>query len=244
MEYIKKRNIIIAAIFFLAGLVAGGRLLAPKVLPKLLNDAEKYTAVEVIDGDTFRINDETRVRLMGINSPDKGECYYSEAKEALKNLIEGQEVKLEKDITDKDVYGRWLRYAILQVPGDDNVLVNDYLVSNGLAFATYIPPDKHYRELFVSGEEEARRDKLGLWAECNYAESDDADLRETDLGPSDPNCIIKGNISEKGYGKTYLIPGCDNYSRVKVDVKKGEKYFCTEAEALDEGFRKATNCPE
>jgi len=68
-------------------------------------------------------------------------------------------------------------------------------------------------------------------------------LREKDSGPSDPECIIKGNISEKGYGKTYLIPGCDNYKNVKIDQRKGEKYFCTEEEAFEAGFRKATNCP-
>ncbi|PIX92540.1 hypothetical protein CO134_03680 [Candidatus Kuenenbacteria bacterium CG_4_9_14_3_um_filter_39_14] len=248
MTYTKKRNIIVTAMIFLAGILAGGRLIAPKILPQVSdgsapNDAEVYTVTSVIDGDTFHISEAIRVRLMGINSPDKGECYYQQAKQALQELIEGKQVKLEKDITDKDDYGRWLRYAILQRPGEDNILLNDYLVRNGYAFDTPIPPDKHYRELLASAEEQAKRNKLGLWLACDFPEDNEAAAREVDAGPTDAQCIIKGNISEKGFGKTYLIPGCDNYLNVKVDVRKGEQYFCTEEEALDAGFRKATNCP-
>ena len=242
MNYTKKRNAIVVAIIFLAGILTGGRILAPKVT-QIFSSDEIYTVTEVIDGDTFRIDPKTRVRVMGINSPEKGECYYLEAKEALKNLIEGKVVKLEKDITDKDRYGRLLRYATLLVEEGDNVLVNDYMVRNGFAFNYPIPPDKHYRDLFNTAEEIAKRENLGMWAECDYEENDDSDKREVDSGPSDPNCIIKGNISEKGFGMTYLVPGCDNYKSVKIDTRKGEKYFCTEKEAIAAGFRKATNCP-
>lgn len=232
-----------AAVIFLTGILAGGKLIAPKILPSFSNNEEVYTVTSVIDGDTFHISKETRVRLMGINSPDKGECYYEQAKQALKKLIEGRQVKLEKDITDKDDYGRWLRYAVLQIPGEDNILLNDYLVRNGYAFDTPIPPDKYYRELLSSAEEQAKRNKLGLWLECDFPENNDSAAREIDSGPTDAQCIIKGNISEKGFGKTYLMPGCDNYLNVKVDIRKGEQYFCTEEEALEAGFRKATNCP-
>lgn len=242
MVYNKKRNIILAIIIFLAGIVTGGRLLVSKIMPQKL-DNEVYRVISVIDGDTFKIADTTRVRLMGIDSPEKGECYYQEAKQALSDLILNKQVKLEKDITDQDYYGRLLRYAILQVKGGDNILINDYLVSNGLALATSIPPDKHYRELLQAGQEEARRNKLGLWSKCDYPKDNEAERREQDSKPDNPDCIIKGNISERGYGKTYLVPGCDNYNRVKIDKRKGEQYFCTEQEALQAGFRRATNCP-
>src|SRR3989338_2253096 len=241
MKYVNKRNVILAAIIFLSGLVAGGRLLAPKILPVPDKNAATYAVLKVIDGDTFYIDQETRVRLLGIDAPEKGACYYKESSQALKDLIEGQRVKLEKDITDKDIYGRLLRYAILVVDGGDNILINDYLVSHGFAFAERIPPDKHYRELLISGEEDARREKTGLWGACVYPGNDESDLRETDSAPDDPRCIIKGNISEKGFGKTYLLPGCDNYERVKIDPKKGEQYFCSEEEAAAAGFRRATN---
>ena len=82
-----------------------------------------------------------------------------------------------------------------------------------------------------------------MWGVCDYKEKNDTNLREQDSKPTNSECIIKGNISEKGYGKTYLIPGCDNYERVKIDIRKGEQYFCSEADAEAAGFRKATNCP-
>ncbi len=237
-----KLDVVIGLIIFLLGLFVGWRILAPK---KLITDKEnnKYVVISVIDGDTFRINNKQRVRLLGIDSPEKGECYYQEATKALTNLIEGQTVVLEKDISDKDKYGRWLRYAILQKEEVDNILVNDYMVRNGFALATAIPPDKHYRELLRSAQQEAIRKKIGLWSVCNYQEKDESALREQDSQPTNSECVIKGNISEKGYGKTYLVPGCDNYERVKIDTRKGESYFCTEAEAQAAGFRKATNCP-
>jgi len=65
---------------------------------------------------------------------------------------------------------------------------------------------------------------------------------ETDDPPPNPDCVIKGNISEHGYGKTYFPPGCANYKRVKVDLEKGDMYFCTEEEAEAAGFEKAGSC--
>lgn len=199
-----------------------------------------YQITDIIDGDTFKLKDGTRVRILGIDAPEKGECYYQEAREALKGLIQNKIVKIEKDITDKDTYGRLLRHVFLVNTEHDNILVSDYLVSQGFAFDYYIPPDTRYRELLVQAREEAKRKNFGLWKDCDYPEDN---LRSQDEQPTDPNCIIKGNISDKGFGKTYLILGCDNYDRTKIDSSRGEAYFCTEAEAIQAGFRKATNCP-
>jgi hypothetical protein len=53
-----------------------------------------------------------------------------------------------------------------------------------------------------------------------------------------PDCNIKGNINSKGE-RIYYVPGQLNYSRTVIDTSKGEKFFCSEAEAKDAGFRKA-----
>jgi len=202
------------------------------------NDLAQVTSV--IDGDTFKISGE-KVRILGINTPDKGECYYREAKDALQELIDGKSVRLDKDVENRDKYGRLLRYVFLEQENKDNLLVNDYLVREGFAFEYHLSPNSRYKDLLVSAREEAKRENRGLWKDCDYEESEN--LRSQDDKPSDPNCIIKGNISEKSFGKTYLVPGCDNYNRVKIDARKGEAYFCSEKEAEDAGFRKATNCP-
>ena len=220
--------------------------------PNLANQQE-YKITKVIDGDTVTIKyqDGTtdRLRLLSINAPEKDECYGKESKKALEKIIKNKELRFDKDISGVDIYGRLLRYItiISPDPKEDNTLLNYYLVRNGYAFHYSNPPDNRYREMLISAQREAKKDNLGMWGECDYQESkdeqDNTNEREVDSGPSDPDCIIKANISEKGYGKTYLIPGCDNYNRVIIDPKKGEAYFCTEAEAMEAGFRKATNCP-
>ncbi len=207
-------------------------------------DTNLQVIAKVIDGDTIKLQDNTKVRLIGIDSPEKGECYYEESTSFVKELLEGKSVKLEKDISGKDKYDRLLRYVIIvnEDPEQDNLLVNDFIVRQGYAQAVASPPDNRYRDLFVSAQEEALREKRGLWKECDY-EAGLSDRRENNDEPTDPNCIIKGNISTRGYGRIYLLPGCDNYKSVKIDFTKGEQYFCTEKDAEAAGFRRATNCP-
>jgi len=56
------------------------------------------------------------------------------------------------------------------------------------------------------------------------------------------DCDIKGNISSSGE-KIYHLPGCMSYSKTKIDLGKGEEWFCSEKEARNAGWRKAYNCP-
>lgn len=233
---------IAGAVLALGGAGAGYKIVKNKQEAKL--GEQSQLVVDVIDGDTIKIQDNIRVRLLGIDAPEKGECYYEESREFAIELLNNKYVKLEEDITAKDRYDRLLRYVVLLSEDEeqDNILINDYFVRQGWARYVASPPDNRYRDLFSSAQEEAKRERRGLWNECED-DSDVESLREEDSQPTDENCIIKGNISEKGYGKTYLIPGCDNYNSVKIDTRKGEQYFCTESEAQTAGFRKATNCP-
>jgi len=215
-------------------------------------ETREHRITSVIDGDTLKIKTGTlktrKVRLIGINAPEKGECYFDESKEALIQITESEIINIEKDISGLDKYNRLLRYivAINDDPEEDNIQVNYYMIRNGFAFYQSSSPDNRYRDLFITAQRQAKEDNLGLWKDCDYTEQvseEAAALREQSTEPTDPNCIIKGNISDAGYGKTYLLPGCDNYNRTIIDTRKGEAYFCTEQEALDAGFRKATNCP-
>jgi len=113
----------------------------------------------VIDGDTVKLRNGEKVRLIGINTPEMGQPYSSEAKNKLKELIEGKEVTLEKDITDRDQYGRLLRYIWL---GD--ILINLEMVRLGYANSYSYPPDIKYQDQIVATEREAREEKIGLWA--------------------------------------------------------------------------------
>ncbi|KKU14703.1 MAG: Micrococcal nuclease-like protein nuclease [Candidatus Jorgensenbacteria bacterium GW2011_GWA2_45_9] len=203
---------------------------------------------KVIDGDTFVLEDGTKVRLIGIDAPEEAECYFEESSSYLKWIIAGKNIKLEKDISGADEYGRLLRYAIVPSSdaAEDNLLVNEALVRDGFARRKQSPPDNRYRDLLAAAEAEAKKNERGLWKECAAildVSSGANEEREIDTPPPSPECVIKGNISEKGYGKTYLVPGCDNYEKTKIDTRKGEQYFCSESDAVAGGFRKAENCP-
>ncbi|MBM3256138.1 MAG: thermonuclease family protein [Candidatus Moranbacteria bacterium] len=121
--------------------------------------------VYVVDGDTIDISTGERVRYVGVDTPEtkhpiKGvECFGREAAEKNKELILGKEVRLEKDISDKDKYGRLLRYVYL-----DNLFINDYLARNGFAHAATFPPDVKFSKIFLAAEREARENLRGLWA--------------------------------------------------------------------------------
>jgi len=116
------------------------------------------TVVKVIDGDTIVIEGGSHVRYIGIDSPEADEFYYAEAKQMNAGLLEGKEVRLESDVTDKDEYGRLLRYVYA---GD--TLVNAEMVRQGCAWATAYPPDIKYQVYLEAMESEARQLKRGFW---------------------------------------------------------------------------------
>ena len=116
------------------------------------------SVVEVIDGDTIVVEGGYHVRYIGMDSPEIDEFYYVEAKQMNAQLLAGKKVRLEKDITDKDKYGRLLRYVYA---GD--VFVNAEMVRQGCAWAMVYPPDIKYIVYLEAMEKEARQLKRGFW---------------------------------------------------------------------------------
>ena len=98
----------------------------------------------VIDGDTIDIDIGSkvhRVRYIGMNTPERDEPCFDEATEANIDLVAGKTVKLVKDVSETDRYGRLLRYVYV---GD--IFVNQSLVAEGFAEAVlYKPDDRHFR---------------------------------------------------------------------------------------------------
>jgi len=204
---------------------------------------ELVEVVRVVDGDTIEINNEIMVRLLGIDAPEQGDCYYNEAKQALNELVLGEDIRLEKDIFGTDNFGRLLRYVF--VPEQDfinDVFVNDYLLEQGFADTLFMSNSQKYRDILIHSRNEAVTDERGMWGACEQELEEKTSTFETNDPPPNPDCIIKGNISEHGYGKTYFFPGCPNYNRVKVDFEKGDRYFCTNEEAEAAGFKMAEGC--
>lgn len=134
-------------------------------LPNELNESDEVKVERVVDGDTIVIEGNKHVRYIGINTPEitkgKNECYGKLAFEQNKKLVEGKVVRLEKDVSETDKYGRLLRYVFI-----GETLINNELVKNGFARSSTYPPDIKYQDLFKSSEHFARENLLGLWNEC------------------------------------------------------------------------------
>ncbi|MGB3293894.1 MAG: cold shock domain-containing protein, partial [Phormidesmis sp.] len=54
-----------------------------------------------------------------------------------------------------------------------------------------------------------------------------------------PECTIKGNISIASGNRVYHLPGMEDYETTVISPEKGERWFCTEAEAIEDGWNKA-----
>jgi micrococcal nuclease len=144
-----------------------------------LSDAQPgmYKVVDVVDGDTIRVeqgSQKATVRLLGIDTPETHDprkpvqCFGEAASAHAKSILNGENVRLEPDPTnsDKDKYGRLLRYVYLA----DGTVVNAALVRDGYAFAYTVFPFTKLDE-FRTLEREARENNRGLWAGCNVDES-------------------------------------------------------------------------
>ncbi len=114
--------------------------------------------VEVIDGDTIRLSNGEVVRLLSIDAPERGEYYYDEAKNRLAELVKGRAVYLERDVSDRDRYGRLLRYVY--VDGD---FVNLKLVEEGFSRVSVQKPDVRYEEELLKAERLAKIVEIGIW---------------------------------------------------------------------------------
>jgi len=138
-----------------------------KTEPSLCSSKQECVAqvTKVIDGDTIDISTGERVRYIGVDTPETKhptkavQCFGKEASGKNKELVLDKEVKLVKDISNNDKYGRLLRYVYL---GD--LFVNDYLVREGFAHAATFPPDVKFSNQFLLAEREARENARGLFA--------------------------------------------------------------------------------
>lgn len=122
-------------------------------------DIAKVT--RIIDGDTIVIQGDYHVRYIGMDTPEIDEPFYQEAKDLNQVLVEGKEIRLEKDVSDKDKYDRLLRYVYV-----DSTFVNAEIVRHGYAevYPKYQFSDVKYYDLLKEAETEAREAGKGIWA--------------------------------------------------------------------------------
>ena len=151
-----------AVLAILIALVAGA---AYGTLALTDDGPETFLVTRVIDGDTIKLENGETVRYLLIDTPETTEepvdCYGREATERNRELVEGERVRLERDATDRDAYGRLLRYVYV-----DGTMVQAQLVREGYGYVYSRQPDVKYLKELAVLEREAREQGLGLWGAC------------------------------------------------------------------------------
>jgi len=54
-----------------------------------------------------------------------------------------------------------------------------------------------------------------------------------------PGCLVKGNVSIESGRRIYHVVGMEDYENTKISPEKGERWFCTEEEAISAGWVRA-----
>ena len=198
----------------------------------------------VTDGDTIEVGS-ARIRLFGIDALESAQSCVAgsrpwpcgrQATQALAGRIDNRSVDCEE--RDRDRCGRIV--AVCRQGGKD---VNAWLVREGWALAY-----RQYSRTYMDEEAAAKAARRGVWRgefvppwdwrrgnRLKAATRDAPRVAARDRSA----CRIKGNISHNSGRRIFHVPGDRDYERTCISQSRGERYFCTEAEARAAGWRRA-----
>lgn len=199
-----------------------------------LSHADAVTGqARIIDGDTIEVGGQI-MRLHGIDAPETRQtCGRHDgveypcgtlAGDALADLISGAEVRCHGD--QRDGYGRLIAQCTAR-----GLNLNSEMVRRGWAVAF-----RKYSDRYLAQELEATKAGVGLWRGPFQRPTEfRAAVWAASQQEAPQGCPIKGNISS--HGKIYHTPWSRSYKRTRINTARGERWFCTEAEALAAGWR-------
>ena len=191
--------------------------------------------VAIAEGDTFTLltaeKQQIKIRLAEIDAPESGQSYGNKSKQVLSEMIFGKDVRVVVQTTDR--YGRTVGR-----PYVGSLDVCTEMVRMGAAWA--------YREYLIDRslltlESDARANKRGLWGLSEAQNVPPWEWRRSGGQNAISNgCQIKGNINSKG-DRIYHVPGRSSYAATQINESKGDRWFCSEAEAKAAGWRAPRN---
>lgn len=190
-----------------------------------------YSVVEVVDGDTVKLNingKQETLRLIGLDTPETldprkpVQCFGKEASNKAKELLNGKKVRLEKDSTqgELDKYGRTLAY----IYREDGLFYNEFMIKAGYAHEyTYNTPYK-YQAQFKADEKYARENQLGLWSPntCNGDTTQPATSSSTPPAQPVNNTQTTGKYYTSSHytAKYYYPEACDGWKSLSESYLK------------------------
>jgi endonuclease YncB( thermonuclease family) len=205
----------------------------------------------VIDGDTIEIAGQ-RIRFNGIDAPEgqqscknaNGRAYVCgrQAAKALDNFLAASR-PVRCEFVDWDQYGRYVGNCARA----DGRSVQEWLVEHGHA----LDWPRYSAGAYAAQQTKAQQALRGVW-QGEFQEPWEWRADQRNIEPATPtvttspsftfvgssDCNIKGNISSKGE-RIYHVPGQKFYAKTKISEGKGERWFCSEAEARAAGWRRS-----
>jgi micrococcal nuclease len=172
------------------------------------------TVARVLDGDTFILSDGRKVRLIGVDTPEKGEAFSNEARDFADSVLVGHAIRIEQEKIKEDRYGRLLGYVFI-----DDLFFNEMLIKRGLAHVYLFKENKRFNKRLIQAQSEARKSRTGIWSLDK---------------PSDEPFYLSAGGSFRFHRP--LCPLIKN-----INQKKARKYK-TREEALDEGLSPCREC--
>jgi micrococcal nuclease len=236
----RKQIILLIALIFLFLVINYNS--ADNWLKKFVKDSDIRIVERIIDGDTIVVENNTHIRLLGINTPEKNEFYHDEAMNFLIEMISNKTVTLEYGKEKTDLYGRTLAYVIL-----DGKNVNVEQVRNGFA-NTYVYDNDEYtsslneawKECIASGKNlceksndkcaecielknlDVKKQKIIFYNNCSF----DCDLTKWNIKDERRKNFFFGNFILKSNNNVNVIVG--NYSNDENNLFwKGYDYVWT-----------------
>ncbi|MGB9812475.1 MAG: thermonuclease family protein [Thermovenabulum sp.] len=215
--------------------------------------------VKVLDGDTVNAKIGTKtvtIRLIGVNCPEiehkslkiKEQPYGKKAMEYTKKVLYGKTVYIQKDVQEKDKYGRLLGYIWLSKPKNDSEeeikskMFNAQLLLNGYAQVMTVPPNVRYADYFVKYERIARENKRGLWSDENIEKPNSG----YDKAKEEKTAETIKNINKNQYKyignsntKKFHYPSCKWAKEIKPS---NIVYFSTREQAIKAGYNPCKVC--
>ena len=184
---------------------------------------EGVTVRHVLDGDSVILTDQRQVRLIGINAPEFGkdgkpdEPLAAAARDRLRELVQGKNVRLVLEEEQRDHYGRWL--AHLQLP--DDTKVDEVLLKEGLASAIAIPPNVSQVRRLFEAETVARAARRGIWGLAYSTPVPAESLASAHTGFH----FVRGRVSHVGRSQKYVYLDMGPQFALRIGHADWKQYF-------------------
>lgn len=233
-----------------------------------IEPGETGKVIKIIDPITIKLESGHIVRYVGVRNPDvvaEVRCFGKEALLANESMI-GRQIRMEKEsLINRSNDGAWVRYVFFddpnaqkqqeqnesiektttsqdqEKPEKKEIFVNERILEMGLGFPL-VSKDMKYGERMLAASKYASATGKGLWSQCKV------ENKQTPSGTyfytqKLEDCVIKGKITSQGE-KIYRLPECPAYKETMVIQAEGGKWFCAQDTAVEEGFKKASDCPK